>query len=829
MSSNVRVFVHWKDSIVFSGENLECEITFKNVTPASEPSPSEATSNGQRPLNIAPLQPTPSNTRSSGLRNQRPPQPRDRGHRPAVSLDVPLSSAKVARPGSWTALQNGSVAHGHKHKRSVSIISLGGGETMEKDEEGSQGPGQISAPRRPGRKHTRSASLQILPRWPVAVGAGPSSAPLGIRAATHPSPLINRLRSPAASESKTSLSLPVRPNQRFSGVGSAPHTPRMPLYSRQASTSFTPTFRFPSTTATKDASVSEAQSSPELAMGQVNASTTVRAQIPRHSDEQGSATEHLNPVTRILSGSSINGTPRSSAEFYSISNNSTETLASEFAPPSSNRFSTTPRRSRQLSQHAKQTLQRPLEALMMGYAQVVGSFTLDGSLVNQAPFEEVKRKGVLGGEGGGGVVGLEKSKSNSGLFRALGWGSIGESIGGLLGDKELSSIKEMREIANSRSVPLLSTPKSILCVNLQLAPGETKSYSYSFRLPRGLPPSHKGKAIKISYHLVLGTQRANKSKEKRSVHHVNFPFRVLGTVNGQGEILGHDLMSPYVPLQDQARILSLDKAPSTSQAKNIGSVAKEAPDSSLQGFLSYVDSIHERSRQNSGIGLLSPTATRGTREPSVLEEPASVKEAIDLAILQSNITTSSNRSTRRFEIARNGRHVAVIMLTRSAYRLGETITAAIDLSGADIPCFSMCATLESSETVDPAIALRSSASIYRVTRRIHASQVENTLFARKVSFSPSIPVAATPEFVTSGVSLEWKLRIRFVTSRLAGEEEDEGGGDALLEEVGRDDRALVVAAVENITCESFEITVPLRVYGAVTGWSESNETEGLLV
>jgi len=169
---------------------------------------------------------------------------------------------------------------------------------------------------------------------------------------------------------------------------------------------------------------------------------------------------------------------------------------------------------------------------MMGYAQVVGSFTLDGSLVNQAPFEEVKRKGVLGCQGGGGVVGVEKSKSNSGLFGALGWGSIGESIGGLLGDRELSSIKEMREIANSRSVPLLSTPKSILFVNLRLAPGESKSYRYSFRLPRGLPPSHKGKAIKISYHLVLGTQRANTPKEQKSVRHVNIPFRVLGSVNG---------------------------------------------------------------------------------------------------------------------------------------------------------------------------------------------------------------------------------------------------------------------------------------------------------
>ena len=216
-----------------------------------------------------------------------------------------------------------------------------------------------------------------------------------------------------------------------------------------------------------------------------------------------------------------------------MSNNSTETLASECPPQTSNHLNNRFTPSRQRPQHASiMDSQRSIEALMMGYAQVVGSFTLDGSLVNQAPFEGVKRKGILGGQGGGGVVGVEKSKSNNGLFGGLGWGSIGESIGGLLGDRELSSIKEMREIANSRSVPLLSTPKSILFVDLQLAPGESRSYTYSFTLPRGLPPSHKGKSIKISYQLVLGTQRANTPNGQQFVRHVNVPFRVLGSVNG---------------------------------------------------------------------------------------------------------------------------------------------------------------------------------------------------------------------------------------------------------------------------------------------------------
>lgn len=170
------------------------------------------------------------------------------------------------------------------------------------------------------------------------------------------------------------------------------------------------------------------------------------------------------------------------------------------------------------------------ETLMMGYAKTMGSFTLDGSLVNQAPFEDVKRKGVVGGQGGGGVVGVERSKRESGLFGAFGWGTIGESLGGLLGGGEMSSIKEMRGLANTKTIPLLSTPQSILFVDLRLEPGQSRSYTYRFQLPRGLPPSYKGRAIKVQYHLTIGVQRPGRLSDQQ-VKHVDVPFRVLGSVN----------------------------------------------------------------------------------------------------------------------------------------------------------------------------------------------------------------------------------------------------------------------------------------------------------
>lgn len=451
------------------------------------------------------------------------------------------------------------------------------------------------------------------------------------------------------------------------------------------------------------------------------------------------------------------------------------------------------------------------ESLMMGYAQIQGSFTLDGSLVSLGPFEPVKKKAIVGGQGGG-VVGLETTKRDSGLLRAFGWGSLSNSLGDFLGGGELSTIKEMRGVANSKSVPLLTTPQSILFVDLQLAPGESQAYEYTFRLPRGLPPTHRGKAMKISYTLVVGTQRAGGAKEQQ-VRSVEVPFRVLGSVNSHGEILGHDLMKPYILLRDQAQVRSPGENKKTPKSNGV-----HKPSSTLNDFLTYVDDLVNRPRDEGGSILLSPTAP-ASRRPSAFEEAATAHDAIHLAIMRSNMTSGGQQSPNRFEIARNGQRVGVVMLTRPAYRLGEAVTMAIDFTDADIPCYAIHATLETSEKVDPSLAIRSESSIHRVTRKVHVASSEATLYTRRVMFNPTIPISATPEFITSGVSFDWKIRVEFVvpSQRIDGLDRiGRGVPHPLLEQISQDEKGgLVLVAVENLICESFDIEVPLRVYGAV--------------
>lgn len=285
-------------------------------------------------------------------------------------------------------------------------------------------------------------------------------------------------------------------------------------------------------------------------------------------------------------------------------------------------------------------------------------------------------------------------------------------------------------------------------------------------------------------------------------------------------------MSPHTILQNKASISSVENV------QKAGVVPRDpSPHSSSSpaDFLSYVEKILDIPHLESGLGLLSPTEVDSQSHTPISEEPSTMRESIDTAILRSNIATSSNRSANRFEITRSGERVAVILLARPAYRLGEVVPIAIDFQESDVACYSLHATLETAETIDPAIALRSKASIQRVTKRIHASLYESTISARKVLFSPMIPTVSTPEFITSGINLEWRLRFEFATSRLGDADESEEGIDGQMEEVARDERGSVQAALQGLPCETFDVTVPLKVYGATTNFDEKTETGDLSI
>ncbi|KAG6029804.1 hypothetical protein E4U41_000273 [Claviceps citrina] len=834
--SNIRVFIQWRDQTVFAGEEVKCTLTFKNVAATtSQAREQKSRHRQQKPQGERPRLAVPFQARAArgnvGLTSP-PSTTTTRGHRrSALSLSVSTSQSH-SRSSSlqWpqTAGTGGDWRPGHSHKRSISIVSIGSTTTAEEHTQSNELPSRAQPPQ---RGHSRAASLQIPPQGLDSPALGPPSAAFFNRRTS--SPLLN-------------ASYPPDRFGRFPSTLTGSSTSEL-ISQRRAAKKATPVqqipdFRFPAAPPSENdehGGSNARHATGLLSPTRMNPASSNHNLAVRSKERPPSAIER--PAARILASNTVpGGTPRSSGEFYTLSNNSSETLVSEYVTQPPTRGNGRPPYSRRVSGKTAQP-QRTPESLMMGYAQIQGNFTLDGSLVSLGPFEQVKQKGAVGGRGGG-VIGVEPTRRESGLLRGLGWGTISNSLGDFLGGGESSTIREIRGAANSKSIPLLSTPQSILFVDLQLASGESRSYEYSFCLPKGLPPTHKGKTIKISYSLIIGTQRAGGAKEQQ-VRSVEIPFRVLGSVNSHGEILGHDLMNPYILLRDTAEVKSLGKHQKVHKPRaSFGSPA------TMSEFLTYVDDLATRRQDSTAATLASPADThpQQRRSSTSSEHVTTAKEAIHLAIMRSNMASDGQQSANRFEISRNGQRVGVVMLTRPAYRLGEIVTMVVDFSDAGIPCYAVHVTLETSEKVDASLAVRSESSLQRVTRKVYVAFSEAAMYSRRVVFTPTIPISATPEFVTSSISLEWKMRIEFVVPFQGSDAPSNADANAnaseepqvphpLLEQLSEDDKGgLVLVAMENLACESFDVCVPLRVYGAVGNGLERLDRdeaseEGLLV
>lgn len=509
--SNIKITVEWEESVVFAGEEVRCIISFKNSSPVLGCSRSLSPYvNGQHESgrdrwkqDLPRQQPLPKRAQSLRKADDKNVRLQTKGHRPAMSL----GGSTLLRDSSRGPRVAGTATHGimksRVHGRSLSIVSLASNGA---DEDAMIPPDAGASQAR--RYHGRAASLQILPMRSPGTNVTTSLALHPPRRLTDST--FRKFHNPDQGRDGEAYS-------KAAPAGTIPENGRPRTDSRTSPPlrdSSSNTFHRPIPTRSSTSNT-------------IKASPTIPFSPPNQNDNYKSSFVSKN---KVLSPISQTATPRSSLELYSQSNLSTETLASEYVlPPKVNQSSkSTTRKGTHLLPFPSQVSKT--ETLMMGYVQLNGSFTLDGSLINMAPFESIKLKGIIGGQGGGGVVGVDKSKRENGLLGSFGWGGLGQSLGGLIGGQEMSSIKEMKGIASNKAIPIISTPHSILFVNLSLQPGESRSFSYSHRLPDDIPPTYKGRAIKIEYQLAIGTQRPQQSLQTQSMRHADFGFKVFSGV-----------------------------------------------------------------------------------------------------------------------------------------------------------------------------------------------------------------------------------------------------------------------------------------------------------
>lgn len=325
------------------------------------------------------------------------------------------------------------------------------------------------------------------------------------------------------------------------------------------------------------------------------------------------------------------------------------------------------------------------EKLLWTFAQFGGTMELDRSMVRHAEFDALRLRLARGELAPGTPV---SPANTTGTPRMLGGGELGYDAefeagsidfeGGVREDLRAAHVPAMATIAAflfpaataaraphtarhmrsgstlsdiqtralmSRTLPTYSTPPTMLGIDVVLAPGESRSYTFALRLPADLPPSFHGSAVHFDYYLTIGTNRVDKSvfgsQQSRLLH---IPIRVYNHVTSAGPASCFDLLNPIIALQSQAVVARAGSAEHSNDA--------------------------EREKTAAVVSAL----LRGGEPPrrEALDDAASCMDAInDLAQRAGKVS---------YDIAKEGHLAAVLTIARAKYRLGDAVHAIVRMN-----------------------------------------------------------------------------------------------------------------------------------------------------
>ncbi|KAF8525087.1 Rgp1-domain-containing protein [Hysterangium stoloniferum] len=405
----------------------------------------------------------------------------------------------------------------------------------------------------------------------------------------------------------------------------------------------------------------------------------------------------------------------------------------------------------------------PTELLLYAYAQLNGTLSIDPVSVSSSSEvlgirEALQKKAAIGGGSLDIGEGLHHTRPvSNGLFGFLSSPTPTSTTF----PNNMSGATEDGEDA----LPTLETQPSMLAIDLSLAPGESRSYSYTLDLPVNLPPTFKGRAFRFSYELVVGICRAStpfapsKHTERRRSRVMRVPIRVYNNVTVGQSPSPYDLLWPVARRREKAAVGRTD------EVKKEKGVVK--PRRSLT--LSYGNSTHNGAVKATGsfegvqayaVRMLAGEAEFEPAESETISADSGslsgCREAVEI--------TTRNPKKMSYDVNKDGEKVAELTFVKSAYRLGETVLGVVEINEEQCrsKVFKMSAILEAHE-----ILPWSSETVRRVHAEHHSNYVTDM---RRVSFALDIPSDASPAFeVARGTSehaggLEWKLRLYLLVS-----------------------------------------------------------------
>ncbi|SPO32487.1 uncharacterized protein UTRI_04231 [Ustilago trichophora] len=438
------------------------------------------------------------------------------------------------------------------------------------------------------------------------------------------------------------------------------------------------------------------------------------------------------------------------------------------------------------------TLAPGSEKILWSFAQIGGTIEIDESLIKPGDFENLKRRLAYGD-----LTGANASPhSVPGTPRTLGGGDLGQTSDDKPGPSSWSSYlrgpfggraqqhrrtgSTMQDAQDrtlqSRSVPTFATPPSIVAVDLVLAPGESKTYQFKLRLPVDLPPSYHGKAIRLKYVLTLGTNRSSDvyaaSTRAQTSRLIQIPIRIYNHVGASGFRPFFDLMNPVILTKEEASVTIVGEEGDDKAATDAGMSAPSSSSRDQRRLRAKVSSKRTPQIQRKDLQdytkqlLISKASGDESKSPVLPEFGISTAPSQSSSTCKAAVEALARSSSKvSYDISKDGKVAAVLTLVRSRYRLGETITGVININNVQslARIARMSATLETFEEVQPSIATLPPGRLQRATRIVHAEHHESVLDKGRAGFSLCIPSGASPEFVTSGVKLNWLVRLSFLT------------------------------------------------------------------
>ncbi|KAG0697033.1 Rgp1-domain-containing protein [Suillus ampliporus] len=338
-------------------------------------------------------------------------------------------------------------------------------------------------------------------------------------------------------------------------------------------------------------------------------------------------------------------------------------------------------------------------------------------------------------------------------------------------------------------LPVFEVQPAMLAVDLALSPGESRSYTYTLPLPSSLPPTFRGRMVRFSYELVVGTCRRGDSGGVTTTgitvsRVMKVPIRVYNWVSVGKPQRPYDLLAP-VRKPDGGKVLDLGSAGGDVK-KELSKLSPTAtPCGSLEELRAYGERLLSTFPAEGSTGVrikepaesvpvnVSPSASGstsiGTEDPlRAFEreregegeegELTGCREAVEIL--------TRNPKKVSYDVTKDGIKVAVLTFTKSAYRLGETVLGVVEINerAGRGKVISLSATLETNESLPPTLA--SSNTTRRIHAEHHASFTGSTL---RTTFALDIPSDACPGFgvVMSGAEgvsgktggLAWKVHL----------------------------------------------------------------------